>query len=279
MKKCSICLEEKDFSCFYKSKRGEFGLHTYCKSCIKKYKNNKNKEECIICKNIKKVDKRLNNGPICSNCNRNNKIEVCYYCKKNGRVEKRIDEKPICSKCYKSFKLKEKCSMCRNIRNVESRIDGNPICGQCQKNNRKRICKECGGLKAIHGNNLCYKCYKKIRMKNDLNFRIKELVRTRIRKNIKNNKKNLKSNIMYDKIIDFLGICNGDIKDYHIDHIFPLSAFDLSNKEDFLVAFCPENHQWLLASENISKSDKYDKEKFILFKKEMVKKYGFNYNK
>ena len=42
-------------------------------------------------------------------------------------------------------------------------------------------------------------------------------------------------------------------KDYHIDHIIPLCAFDLTKKEQLEEAFSPENHQWLLAIDNLRK--------------------------
>jgi hypothetical protein len=38
---------------------------------------------------------------------------------------------------------------------------------------------------------------------------------------------------------------------YHIDHIVPLAAFDLTDENQVRLAFAPENHQWLLAKENL----------------------------
>ena len=42
---------------------------------------------------------------------------------------------------------------------------------------------------------------------------------------------------------------------WHIDHILPLSKFDLSKREDFLIACNYKNLQPLWADENIRKSD------------------------
>lgn len=42
---------------------------------------------------------------------------------------------------------------------------------------------------------------------------------------------------------------------YHLDHIKPLAAFNLSDPEQVRAAFAPENHQWLLATDNLHKSD------------------------
>lgn len=47
---------------------------------------------------------------------------------------------------------------------------------------------------------------------------------------------------------------------YEIDHIVPSSIFDLTNKKQVQLAFCPENLEWLEASKNISKSNKFPEE-------------------
>ncbi len=38
--------------------------------------------------------------------------------------------------------------------------------------------------------------------------------------------------------------------DFHIDHIIPISAFDLNDLDQVRIAFAPSNHRWLLAHEN-----------------------------
>lgn len=56
-----------------------------------------------------------------------------------------------------------------------------------------------------------------------------------------------------------IGKCPGNPKEWHIDHIRPLASFDFSDLSQISTAFCPENHQWLPARENLIKSYKYDK--------------------
>lgn len=63
-------------------------------------------------------------------------------------------------------------------------------------------------------------------------------------------------------IVEYLGEPPQDGKIYHIDHKFPVSAFDLNNPEHIKLCWHPDNLQWLEASENLSKNDKYDKEEF-----------------
>jgi len=62
-----------------------------------------------------------------------------------------------------------------------------------------------------------------------------------------------------------LGSCPGKREDYHIDHIFPLSAFDFDDEEQIRLALRPENHQWLKKGENLKKSAKYNEEEFFRF--------------
>jgi len=59
-------------------------------------------------------------------------------------------------------------------------------------------------------------------------------------------------------IIKHLGPCPGDIKDYHIDHIKPLSSFDFTDFNQIREAFSPENHQWLTKEQNMMKHNKLD---------------------
>lgn len=62
--------------------------------------------------------------------------------------------------------------------------------------------------------------------------------------------------INYEEIIKHLGKCPGSQKDWHIDHIRPLSSFDFNDTSQIRLAFSPENHQWLPALKNLSKGKK-----------------------
>jgi hypothetical protein len=93
-------------------------------------------------------------------------------------------------------------------------------------------------------------------------LRIKKRLRNLLLINLKNYSKNGKTHISkkygidFEKIIEHLKPFPKDISKYHIDHIIPLSRFNLNNKNQIKIAFSPENHQWLLARENMSKKDK-----------------------
>lgn len=70
-----------------------------------------------------------------------------------------------------------------------------------------------------------------------------------------NPRSSIKYGIDYKKIFEKLG--KRPEGNYHIDHIKPLSSFDLNNPEEVKKAFAPENLRWLLALENLSKGKKY----------------------
>lgn len=113
-----------------------------------------------------------------------------------------------------------------------------------------------------------YNDYRKKRIKEDLNFKIACLVRIRLRKVL--NKYTSEGKIMssnkyginFKKIIEHLKPFPADTSKYHIDHIKPLASFNFvngdgtQNLEEIRKAFAPENHQWLLAEDNLMKSDK-----------------------
>ena len=63
--------------------------------------------------------------------------------------------------------------------------------------------------------------------------------------------------IDYNAIYRRLGPKPNDEKVYHIDHVIPLSWFDFDDPEQIKAAFAPENHQWLEASKNMLKGDKW----------------------
>ncbi len=65
--------------------------------------------------------------------------------------------------------------------------------------------------------------------------------------------------IDYKAIIAHLGShpnTRGIQGDFHIDHIIPVSAFDLTDLDQVKIAFAPSNHRWLKAHDNLAKHSK-----------------------
>ncbi len=107
------------------------------------------------------------------------------------------------------------------------------------------------------------RAYEKDRKKTNKQFKIKCLLRTRLWKALKlytttGKVRNSKQyGIDHAAIIEHLKPFPVDIHLYHIDHIRPLCSFNLEDPEEIKKAFAPENHQWLLAFDNISKGGKW----------------------
>ncbi len=105
-------------------------------------------------------------------------------------------------------------------------------------------------------------CYIKNRRNNDLNYATGLRLRAIVNKALKTYSKtgkimsSRKYGIHYKKIIEHLKPFPKNVKEYHVDHIIPLSSFDLNNPEQIKKAFAPENHQWLTAEENQKKGSK-----------------------
>lgn len=118
---------------------------------------------------------------------------------------------------------------------------------------------------------LLEKKYKKL--KEDFQYRLKEIIRSRIQSGLKQHAKNHKKSMRtimylgctYKEYINYLekkfkkgmnwsnmGGNNG----WQIDHIIPLSNFDLSKKKNQLMAFNFKNTQPLWKKENLVKSNK-----------------------
>jgi len=65
-----------------------------------------------------------------------------------------------------------------------------------------------------------------------------------------------KYGINYKEIIESLKPFPENLKEYHIDHIIPCSAFNLEDPEQVKICFSPDNLQWLPAKENRVKFNK-----------------------
>ena len=125
-------------------------------------------------------------------------------------------------------------------------------------------------IKNKEQHNLYQKEYKLRRYKEDINFKIKVILRSRVRKFLKNGWKSGSSvemlgcsvdefkNYLESKFIDGMSWSNWSKLGWHIDHIIPLESFDLTNPVEMAKACHYTNMQPLWSTDNCSKSDKVE---------------------
>lgn len=136
----------------------------------------------------------------------------------------------------------------------------NKICARvrlyAQKNHRKVLDKSNEWRFNKYHSNLAF----------NLKERLSSRLRMAIRSYVKNKKlpvqKSYRKYLDYDKIVTHLmkTIPTTDLNElsnWHIDHVRPLASFDLTEEEEVIKAYLPENLQWLSAMKNIKKGKKW----------------------
>jgi len=181
----------------------------------------------------------------------------------------------------------KKCSKCKlekeinNFVKDKNRKDGYyPQCKECNleyakayylKNKNKINKRHRHNNKIYHAkpeNKIKRQKRENQRYKTDINWRLTNILRSRIRSAIKNNQKSgsaisdLGCSIEKFKLWiemnwkDGMTWDNHGLYGWHIDHIIPLSLFNLSIREEFLKASHFTNLQPLWAKDNLIKQDK-----------------------
>jgi hypothetical protein len=219
MKKiCGKCNQEKSIESFYKDKSKRDGRHSNCKDCVKLYQ----KENTLKIKQRKKEYRQENR-------------EVIRAYEKEYREENRNKIREINQRSYNKHKTK------RQAEQKEYRKKNNDIIF------RRR-----------------YK-WEKSKLKTDLNFKLAKNIRARLKQAIKDNQRagsaisDLGCSIeelklhLEKQFQDEMSWENWGLYGWHIDHIIPLSSFDLSNREQFLKACHYTNLQPLWATDNLKK--------------------------
>lgn len=261
-KTCSKCGSTKQENMFIPKRN-------ICKECRnkinrEKYKsneiNNELEQMCNICEKYKPITLFIKNRKICKYCN-NEKRRTKYNIDEEHR--KNIIKKVVISKqkkvLEKKHKIEEeigidnkKCKYCENIKNK---------C--CFRNNRLK-CKDCE--------------------RDEPNEKLKRVIRSRIISALYSKKKHT---------IDYLGC---DIPDYlnwllqydvnytldnrgnewHIDHVIPLSKFNLEDEQEQLIAFNWRNTMPLSCYENLKKNNKIIKSQVEQHYKKLVEYHEKN---
>jgi len=183
-------------------------------------------------------------------------------CKRENMKNRAAQRKRICSMCEEKQTESAHCKYCeecRIIKNTEIRKKIN-VKRNSKARERYHIMKLDPEWKKKKYES-AKKCISR-RYRKDKNFATAMRLRSLVYQNLRRYsdggkvKPSKKYGIDYKKIIKHLEPLPEDIKLYHIDHIIPLSRFNLNNEEEIKSAFAPENHQWLLAKDNLSKGNK-----------------------
>ena len=195
--------------------------------------------------------------------------EYAKVCKIND-CTKKASKRKMCETHYRQWWRTNNPQLVtqQNKRDNERRRNKNKIRCQSKKPKKCNYCNESFIPPRIDSNFCSKRCWytdRHIRKRNtDINFKLKHNIRTRLRKAIKNRDISLLK--ATDCSIEYLkkhlesqfqpGMSWENYGEWHIDHIIPLSSFNLENREELLKACHYTNLQPLLAEENLSKGDK-----------------------
>jgi hypothetical protein len=143
--------------------------------------------------------------------------------------------------------------------------------GICEHNRHRSICKECGGGSICEHNRQCSQCKECLSIPEYLVV-LQRSQLTRLR--------NLSTLPKTQQSIEYLSCTAEHFREYiekkmtaemnwnniHIDHIKPVSVFDLNNHDDFLDCCHYTNMQPLIGEENLLKSNKWSDEDEVFWK-------------
>jgi hypothetical protein len=255
-KRCSDCKQTKPADKFSKNKYQKDGLQNVCCKCnlarITAYKQKLSQRDeseidypadkrCSDCKQTKPADKFSKNKTrkdglhnVCCKCNLAR--ITAYKQKLSQRDESEID-----------YPADKRCSDCKQTKPADKFSKD-----KYQKDGLQNVCCKCDSARKNE--------YQKVRRKNDPEFNLICLTRSRLSKALKGEVKdeetltilNLPENVT---LSDYLQVDQWDhVEPYEVDHIIPLSKFTLSDSAHLTVAGNYRNLQLLPKSENRTKS-------------------------
>lgn len=235
-----------------------------CKKCnIEKTEDEmKTKYKCKACHN--EYTKHYNSLP--ENKAKKNKRDIEYYNKNREKIRERINEEYHNSEEARKIKKEHDRKYRESIKNDPEKLKE---FREYNRLERRKARSTPEGLAKSREHSRKYgkanrekiNARRRERMKKNPNERLADNLRKAIRRVIKaaGIQKTWRGEITQDltqSILDRIGPCPGD--NYHLDHIIPISVFDLTKKEHRELANSPYNLRWLIAEDNLSKNDTID---------------------
>lgn len=248
-KECRKCLSQKDITLFYKNKAAKDGLTTVCKVCIKIYSDE-----------YRKVNKEVLREKAKNNKDQKKEYAKAYWVKNSDKL----------SKHYKKYRIENPEKV--KISGKKWR-DSNKTRIKAWRKNYNNLNKD--KIAEYYRNNTEYfkryrKIYVKSKLESDVNFRLAKSIRRRLWNVTRTTEKGgsavkeMGCSLSFLKIYlepqftegmewDNWGTGYGK---WQIDHIMPLTAFDLTNKQHFILACHYGNLRPLWYEDNMRKFDK-----------------------
>ena len=178
----------------------------------------------------------------------------------------------------------KKCSKCTIEKPISSFSKRLKSTDQLQ-----RLCKSCDNQRSLQWkkyNKNHYNIYYREKYANDVIYKVAKKLRSRLRKALLNQLTNKKS-----KTEDLLGICFEEFKEYieflmtsemtwepiDLDHVRPLSSFDLTNPEQLKEACHFSNIQPLLKTDNRKKGSRYHEHDSVVQRNNLYEYEYFKY--
>jgi len=200
----------------------------------------------------------------------NKKYQINYRkTHKKEAKEYRLLHKKETKNYIRSYYLKNKIKLAKYQKNYKKKHKKERI--KYLENNKNKIIKQYKiyRIKHIIKINKYERKYRITKLRNDINFRIRCNLSSRLCKSIRRNTKSESTMILIGCSIDQLkqylqskfksGMSWKNYGKWHIDHIKPCASFDLSKKSEQIKCFNYSNLQPLWAKDNLKKGIKQSK--------------------
>lgn len=244
---CKTCNEEKNITLFQKQRAN-------CKECVNKRKrvintifDENQKKLCIKCNDEKPISRFRPSSNVCKDCV-NNRMRTYFkgYYEQNKVRLKEIEK-------IRNEKLAERLDM-----------DSIKICNECSLEKKQREFR-LNRKNCLDCERKYHKEFKMDKRHNDILFRIIDNCRTRLSYSVKKLKNNSTIEYLGVKdtfLITWLEFCLDEKMSFdnygeywHVDHVIPVSRFNIKTEDEIYICFNWKNLSPLSAKENLTKSN------------------------